>query len=94
MIAVPTDILHIALTGEHEEISFLTIEMEQDMDSEEKEGKEHSKEKEKNKISPQSINLKFGAKYALNRTSKKKYNRIIKPKVLHLEVHTPPPEQA
>jgi len=93
MIIVPTDILHIALTGAHEDISLLCLEMETDIDTEEKESKKHTKEKEKNKVSPNSLDIIFGSKQALLPSNKKKYSRIVKPKVLHLEVHTPPPER-
>jgi|GEM_PF-3146884 len=92
MIIVPTDILHIALSGAHGDITVLSLEMEKDIDQEEKESKEKSKEKEKNKISPETLADIFGSIQNQKYSSKKKYNRTIKPKVLHLEVHTPPPE--
>lgn len=91
MILVPTDFIEMAMTGmEHHEVS-MSLEMELDSDAEEKDTKEKSKEK--NKIRPADLAIEYGWIKGMYKSNKRKFSRTIRPKVLHLEVYTPPPEQ-
>jgi len=92
MVLVPTDFMRLAMNSFHEGTSLMCLELEHDLDTEEEKSKEKSKEKNKFNSELQALKL-LGFNTAYDSYSKR-FNHLIRPSVLYLEIHTPPPEQS